>query len=163
MDSSDEDLVRYYRELSDEMLNDEAQRRIAESLDAAEEERLRTMSLKMLALRFRNTGDSKDLVGALFSRLGIVRAALVGHGGGIIVRAAELGENGGLELVLGLDGACIACGAAPSTLIGIRADLLEDEEVASVRFELALLKSFDPLSQEFLTTKTNIEFVLQDA
>lgn len=159
MKSLDDELVRHYRELSNEMMTDEAQRRIEESVDAEEEERLRAASLKMLAFRFRKSGDSKEFTAALFARLGIVRAALVGHGGGIIIAAADVREGGGLELILGLDGACIACGAAPSTLVGIRADLLDDAEVASVRFQRILLESFDPLAQEFLTTQTNLEFV----
>jgi len=157
--SIDDELIRHYQQLSEKMMTEEAKKRIAESVDPDVEQRLRGASLKMLAFRFRSNGDSNELVGALFARLGIVRAALVGHGGGIIVRAADIGEGGDLEFVLGLDGACIACGAAPSTLVGIRADLLADEEVAAVRFEWALLESFDSLSQEFLTTQTDIEFV----
>ena len=58
----------------------EAARRIEENHNPKELERLNKLSL----IRLLESNDS-DLVPALMSRLGPVRAALEGHGGGLIV------------------------------------------------------------------------------
>ena len=64
----------------------------------------------------------------------------------------ELRNNGtpSLSLVIGLDGACISCGAAPGTLKGIQNDLLSDEEVDSIRFDSSMLEWFDDIQREFI-------------
>ena len=67
-------------------------------------------------------------------------------------------ENNLLNFILTLDGSCIACGAAPSTLIGIKYDLENDSEINSIYFDQELLDSFDELSKEFLISQTNILF-----
>ncbi|MDP6906902.1 MAG: NifU family protein, partial [Candidatus Thalassarchaeaceae archaeon] len=102
--------------------------------------------------------ESPDLVPAILSRLGAVRAALMGHGGGIKVESAELdGES--VRLVLNLDGACIACGAAPGTLQGIQKDLFATGEVSQVQFSSSLLDTFDDLGREFVLKHGGVSFV----
>ncbi|GIS43956.1 MAG: hypothetical protein Ct9H90mP16_10260 [Candidatus Poseidoniales archaeon] len=113
--------------------------------------RLRSTPLKELM-------DSDELVAAIISRLGMVRAALEGHGGGIKVEHISE-EELGLDLILNLDGACIACGAAPGTLQGIQADLLATGEVWRIRFSESLLDTFDELGREFVLKFGNVTFV----
>ena len=68
-------------------------------------------------------------------------------------------QNGVLDLVLDLTGACLSCGAAPGTLEGVKHDLEADDEVASVRFSSALLDTFDELGREFILAHGKVEFV----
>ncbi|MBO57840.1 MAG: hypothetical protein CMA77_02465 [Euryarchaeota archaeon] len=136
----------------------EAESRLAEVLDPVEEARLSSLSLVDLVL----SGGGSDLVAAIMSRLGIVRAALIGHGGSIVVDNSEIITLNGiksLELQLNLDGACVACGAAPGTLEGIQNDLLADEEVTAVRFSSSMLDNFDDLTSEFLQSTGKVTFV----
>ena len=144
---NDEILERYRLEAAAAMA-DEAERRIAETSDAEEDERLRNISLH----------DLEDIVPALLARLGQVRAALDGHGGGIAVVGSTT-SNDGLDLVLDLTGACLSCGAAPGTLQGVRTDLESDREIARVRFSSSLLDTFDDLGREFVLAHGNVEFV----
>jgi len=136
----------------------EADTRLEEVLDPAEEERLAGLSLVALV----RDADA-DLVPALISRLGVVRAALSGHGGGVVVDAAEVvslsSGTEAVDLQLNLDGACIACGAAPGTLQGIQGDLLMDEEVSAVTFSSSLLDTFDELGREFVLAHGGVTFV----
>ena len=136
----------------------EAESRLAEVLDPVEEARLSSLSLVDLVL----SGGGSDLVAAIMSRLGIVRAALIGHGGSIVEDISEIITLNGiksLELQLNLDGACVACGAAPGTLEGIQNDLLADEEVTAVRFSSSMLDNFDDLTSEFLQSTGKVTFV----
>ena len=132
-------------------LEPEAAKRIPEVADPARDARLRATALKDLL-------DSEDLVPAIITRLGIVRAALEGHGGGVKVEQAVADENG-VDLSRHLDGACIACGAAPGTLQGIQNDLLATGEVWRVRFSESLLDTFDELGREFVLAHGNVTFV----
>jgi len=96
------------------------------------------------------------------ARLGPVRAALDGHGGGLVITEAVIEEirsgDSALSLILDLDGACVSCGAAPGTLRGIQDDLLADAEIASVRFSLAMLEWFDDLQREFVLKHGGVVF-----
>ncbi len=157
-DGSADNLADLYRfEVAGSMAG-EAKNRMAEVLDPAEEERLAGLSLLELVKQ-----ASDDLVGAILARLGDVRAALSGHGGGIVVDSAEVvAKSNGSEAVslqLNLDGACIACGAAPGTLQGIQNDLLMDSEVATIFFSTSLLDTFDELGREFVLKHGNVTFV----
>ena len=107
----DDDLVAAYAAEAKAAMEAEANRRIAETTNPEEEQRLRNMSLIELV-------DSEHFVPALLSRLGAVRAALDGHGGGIAVSRCDL--SNGLDIVLDLTGACLSCGAAPGTLEGVK-------------------------------------------
>ena len=97
------------------------------------------------------------------ARLGPVRAAWDGQGGGLIVTRATIGglNSGGraLSLVLDLDGACVSCGAAPGTLKGIQDDLLMDSEIVAVRFTSAMLEWFDELQRDFVLKHGGVVFV----
>ena len=101
----EDDLADIYRLESAKSLETEAAKRIAEVADPVRDARLRATALKDLL-------ESDDLVPAIIARLGIVRAALEGHGGGVKVEQATADDRG-VDLILNLDGACIACGAAP--------------------------------------------------
>ena len=68
-------------------------------------------------------------------------------------------DDNGLSYVLDLTGACLSCGAAPGTLEGIKKDLEEDDEIASVKFSSKLLDTFDELGREFILAHGNVEFV----
>ena len=151
----DDDLVSRYRLEAKTSISTEAERRTAESLPM--KERIRLRSLSLVALSATGT-DNPDLVAAIFERLGPVRAALEGHGGGINVARAENGSNG-LELVLDLTGACLSCGSAPGTLAGVRSDLEGDVEISSIKFSTALLNTFDELGREFVLAHGGVEFV----
>jgi len=147
-----------YRAQIGAAMEKEAQRRVSESHDPEEIARLETLSVVDLF----ETDDS-DLVPALMARLGPVRAALDGHGGGLIVTRATIGglNSGGraLSLVLDLDGACVSCGAAPGTLKGIQDDLLMDSEIVAVRFTSAMLEWFDELQRDFVLKHGGVVFV----
>ena len=133
-----ENLSESYRKQIEEVMREEAMRRISEAQSPEELERLSKLSL----VKLFESSDS-DLIPALMSRLGVVRAALDGHGGGLLVSSAEIEKNNlgnkVLSLILDLDGACVSCGAAPGTLKGIQDDLLMDEEIISVRFSISML------------------------
>ena len=147
----DDDLVAKYAAEAKAAMDAESQRRIAETTNPEEEERLRNMSLYDLI-------DSEHFVPALLSRLGTVRAALDGHGGGIAVTRFTKSESG-LDIVLDLTGACHSCGAAPGTLEGVKTDLENDTEIISIKFSSALLDTFDELGREFILAHGKVEFV----
>jgi Fe-S cluster biogenesis protein NfuA len=153
---TDEDLVAKYAAEAKIAIQEEASKRIAESTDPVKESRLRNTSLLTLI-------DDVELVPAILSRLGEVRAALDGHGGGISVSSIEVLTNDEnkqtIDLVLDLTGACISCGAAPGTLDGIKNDLEGDEEVSRIRFSANLLETFDELGKEFILTHGSVTFV----
>ena len=155
---TDDDLADAYRFEVADSVTAEADTRLEEVLDPAEEERLAGLSLVALV----RDADA-DLVPALISRLGVVRAALSGHGGGVVVDAAEVvslsSGTEAVELQLNLDGAWLACGAAPGTLQGIQGDLLMDEEVSAVTFSSSLLDTFDELGREFVLAHGGVTFV----
>ena len=144
-------MANLYRAEATQSQEEEAAKRIAESADPALDERLRATPLKNLI-------DSDELVAAIIARLGMVRAALEGHGGAIKVEHISE-EELGVDLILNLDGACIACGAAPGTLQGIQADLLATGEVWRIRYSESLLDTFDELGREFVLKFGNVTFV----
>ncbi|MGB0475543.1 MAG: hypothetical protein ACPICB_06495 [Candidatus Poseidoniaceae archaeon] len=147
----DDDLVRAYALEAQKAMEEEANRRIAEQTDAEEEERLRNT-------RIEDVVETEHLVPVLLSRLGMVRAALDGHGGGIAVSKWDRKESG-FRFVLDLTGACLSCGAAPGTLEGVRNDLQADTEIELVQFSTNLLDTFDELGREFILAHGNVEFV----
>jgi len=151
---SEDDLVAKYAAEAKAAMSAEANRRIKETTDPETEARLRSTSLLKLI------GNS-EFVPALLSRLGDVRAALDGHGGGIAVSSLDWaeGEDAQLDLVLDLTGACLSCGAAPGTLEGVKKDLESDEEISRIRFSSALLDTFDELGREFILAHGAVEFV----
>ncbi len=153
-----EELSESYRKQIEEVMREEAMRRISKAQSPEELERLSKLSL----VKLFESSDS-DLIPALMSRLGVVRAALDGHGGGLLVSSAEIEKNNlgnkVLSLILDLDGACVSCGAAPGTLKGIQDDLLMDEEIISVRFSISMLEWFDEIQKEFVLKFGGVVFV----
>ena len=147
----DDDLVAKYAAEAKAAMEEEAARRVAEATDPEEEERLRNLPLSSVV-------GTEHYVPALLSRLGAVRAALDGHGGGIAVSQTVDAEQG-LDLVLDLTGACLSCGAAPGTLEGVKGDLEADGEIMRIRFSSALLDTFDELGREFILAHGKVEFV----
>ena len=157
MEGGDE-LAEAYRLQVEAVMQKEAEKRVLESNDPEELERLRSLSLIELV-----ESNHSDLTPALMARLGPVRAALDGHGGGLILASSEIekmhnGSNA-LSLVIDLDGACVSCGAAPGTLKGIQDDLLMDDEVVAVRFSSQMLEWFDELQREFVLLHGGVSFV----
>ena len=147
----DDDLVAKYAAEAKAAMEEEAARRVAEATNPEEEERLRNLPL-------RSAVGTEHYVPALLSRLGAVRAALDGHGGGIAGSQTVEVEQG-LDLVLDLTGACLSCGAAPGTLEGVKNDLEADGEIMRIRFSSALLDTFDELGREFILAHGKVEFV----
>ncbi len=147
-----------YRLQIEEAIKSEAKRLFSERHDPLENSRLCSLSLLELF-----ESKHEDLVPALMARLGPVRAALDGHGGGILVADAMIEENfrgdRSLSLVIDLDGACVSCGAAPGTLQGIQDDLLIDAEVSSVKFSSSMLEWFDELQRDFVLKHGGVTFV----
>ena len=90
-----EDLVAMYAAQAKASMEEEANKRLEASLDPEEEERLRNLPLS-------DAAGTPHFVPALLARLGTVRAALDGHGGGIKVTQHEVTSEG-LDLVLDLD------------------------------------------------------------
>ena len=147
----EDDLVKAYALEAQKAMEEEAKRRIAEQTDTQEEERLRNT-------RLEDVVETEHIVPVLLSRLGTVRAALDGHGGGIAVAQWERVANG-FDFILDLTGACLSCGAAPGTLEGVRNDLEADAEIERIRFSSSLLDTFDELGREFILAHGNVEFV----
>ena len=151
-------LEEAYRAQIEAAIQKESERRVTEAHDPGEIARLEALSLVELV-----ESEDSDLIPALMARLGPVRAALDGHGGGLVITEAEIEEmySGGsaLSLVLDLDGACVSCGAAPGTLKGIQDDLLMDSEVIAVRFSVAMLEWFDELQRDFVLKHGGVVFV----
>lgn len=158
VDYPQENLEELYSIQTEELIFRESERRMAESHDPLENSRLLSLSLIHLV-----ESEDDDLVPALMSRLGPVRLALEGHGGGLLVSEYEIEtlNNGrqALSLVIDLDGACVSCGAAPGTLSGIQDDLMADEEIASIRFNSSMLDWFDEIQREFLLKFGGVTFV----
>ena len=157
MEGGDE-LAEAYRLQGEAIMQKEAEKRVLKANDPKELDRLRSLSLIELV-----ESNHSDLIPALMARLGPVRAALDGHGGGLILASSEIekmhnGSNA-LSLVIDLDGACVSCGAAPGTLKGIQDDLLMDDEVVAVRFSSQMLEWFDELQREFVLLHGGVSFV----
>ena len=157
----DDDITDMYRDQIRLQMHEEASRRLQEVIDPREDARVLALSLVQLVKEsdFEVGGDMihPDLVPALMARLGDVRSALTGHEGAITVREAEVDETT-VRLVVGLDGACVACGAAPGTLSGIQNDLLADSAIQSVQFDEGILDSLDGIVREFLMEKSGVTF-----
>lgn len=153
-----DDLVDLYGSQIEEQMRIEAQRRIESSHDKDELERLRSLSLSGLI-----ESNDADIIPALMARLGTVRAALDGHGGGLVLAGWEFSDESSsskaLSLVIDLDGACVSCGAAPGTLKGIQDDLLMDPEIERVRFSSNMLEWFDDIQKEFVLKFGGVTFV----
>ena len=151
-------LEEAYRAQIEAAIQKESERRVTEAHDPVEITRLEALSLVELV-----ESEDSDLIPALMARLGPVRAALDGHGGGLVVTEAEIEEmysgDLALSLILDLDGACVSCGAAPGTLKGIQDDLLMDSEVIAVRFSVAMLEWFDELQRDFVLKHGGVVFV----
>ena len=156
-DSTKNSLEEAYRVQIEEAIRKESERRVTEAHDSKEISRLQSLSLVELA-----KSDDADFVPALMARLGPVRAALDGHGGGLVVTEGTVVNTptgNKLALILDLDGACVSCGAAPGTLQGIQDDLLLDNEVIEVRFNSGMLEWFDDLQREFVLKHGGVTFV----
>ena len=153
-----DNLVDLYGSQIEEQMRIEAQRRIESSHDKDELERLRGLSLIGLI-----ESNDADTIPALMARLGTVRAALDGHGGGLVLASWEFldesSSSKSLSLVIDLDGACVSCGAAPGTLKGIQDDLLMDPEIDRVRFSSGMLDWFDDIQREFVLKFGEVTFV----
>jgi len=157
----EDELAEQYRNQIRLQMNEEASRRLQEVIDPREDARV--LSLPIIELvrdsDFSNSeeGIHPDLILSLMARLGEVRAALMGHGGALTVREGEV-EGEFVHLVIGLDGACVACGAAPNTLSSIQNDLLADENIQSIRFDIGILDSYDGIVRDFLLEKSGVKF-----
>ncbi|MDG1534092.1 MAG: NifU family protein [Candidatus Thalassarchaeaceae archaeon] len=156
--AEEDELTSAYRLQIESAISNEAQKRIAETHNPEELQRLRELSIISL---YRS--QHSDLIPALMARLGSVRAALDGHGGSLVISSASDEKlNSGLQvmaLVISLDGACISCGAAPGTLKGIQDDLLMDDEIVSIQFDSSMLEWFDEIQREFITKYGGVSFV----
>ena len=157
-DSDTGNLAESYRLQIEKAIEIESQKRISKNNDPKELFRLQKLSL----VNLHNDSDN-DLIPALMSRLGPVRAALDGHGGSIVIDSSSVEKlNNGkfaLSLVLNLDGACISCGAAPGTLQGIQDDLIADKEIISVQFSSSMLEWFSDLQRDFILKHGGVSFV----
>jgi|TARA_B100000902_G_C27140457_1_gene828350 Fe-S cluster biogenesis protein NfuA len=151
-------LEEMYRAQITSAIRDEAERLVSEKNDPVETSRLLSMSLVELF-----ESEDKSLIPALMARLGVVRAALEGHGGALVVSSGEINVrsdgNRSLSLVIDLDGACVSCGAAPGTLKGIQDDLLHDDEVSKVRFDSSMLEWFNEIQRDFVLNFGGVTFV----
>ncbi len=156
-ESTQDSLQEAYKAQIEEAMRRESERRILETHDPDEISRLQALSLVELS-----KSEDPELVPALMARLGPVRAALDGHGGGLVVTESRVENTAAgdlLALIIDLDGACVSCGAAPGTLQGIQDDLLMDPEVTEVRFNSGMLQWFDELQREFVLKHGGVTFV----
>jgi hypothetical protein len=76
----------------------------------------------------------------------------------LTVREGEIEENDLVKLVVGLDGACVACGAAPNTLSQIQTDLLSDGSIKTIFFDIGILDHYDGIVRDFLLEKSGVNF-----
>ena len=138
-------------------MTEESQKRIDMHVDPKEDKRL--MDLDIIELV---SSSSADTVPALMARLGIVRAALIGHGGALVLHSHSINKDQAgtesLSLVIDLDGACVSCGAAPGTLKGIQDDLLADPKISRVRFNKGMLDWFTEIQREFVLEHGGVTF-----
>jgi hypothetical protein len=143
VDTEDE-IAAMYRSQIRSSVHDEAQRRLALQLDPYEEARLNRASITAL-VGCSNFGDNADadsvhgdLVPALMARLGDVRSALTGHGGGLVVISAELQAiDAAILVTAGSEAeevteaaAAVAAEVAESTVAGEAEEAAEVAEVA---------------------------------
>ena len=152
---SDDDLVAKYAAEAAKSIAIEADKRIKETYSEDELLRLKEKSLFVSI-------EEGEIIDALLARLGSVRAALDGHGGGISLashNSVKINNETKLDLILDLTGACLSCGASPGTLQGIKADLESDNEIFRIRYSSNLLDTFDELGREFILEFGNVEFV----
>lgn len=152
---SDDDLVAKYAAEAAKSIAIEADKRIKETYSEDELLRLKEKSLFVSI-------EEGEIIDALLARLGSVRAALDGHGGGISLashNSVKINNETKLDLILDLTGACLSCGAAPGTLQGIKADLENDNEIFRIRYSSNLLDTFDEIGREFILEFGNVEFV----
>ena len=70
------------------MMTEESQKRIDRHVDPEEDKRLLNLDIVELV-----SSSSEDAVPALMARLGIVRAALIGHGGALVIRAHSITKD----------------------------------------------------------------------
>ena len=156
-----DEIAEQYRAQIRLQMNEEASRRLQEVVDPREDARVLSIPIVDLVgdsdFSSPEQGIHPDLVPSLMARLGEVRAALTGHGGALTVRDGEV-DGEFVRLVIGLDGACVACGAAPNTLSGIQNDLLADDNIQSVLFDIGILEHFDGIVREFLLEKSGVTF-----
>ncbi len=138
-------------------MTEESQKRIDMHVDPKEDKRL--MDLDIIELV---SSSSADTVPALMARLGVVRAALIGHGGALVLHSHSINKDQAgvesLSLVIDLDGACVSCGAAPGTLKGIQDDLLADPKISRVRFNKGMLDWFTEIQREFVLEHGGVTF-----
>ena len=155
--SPTDDLESLYRSQIRSMMTEESQKRIDMHVDPKEDKRL--MDLDIIELV---SSSSADTVPALMARLGIVRAALIGHGGALVLHSHSINKDQegteSLSLVIDLDGACVSCGAAPGTLKGIQDDLLADPKISRVRFNKGMLDWFTEIQREFVLEHGGVTF-----
>ena len=144
----DDDLVAKYRAEAEAAMSQESERRRQEYIDPIEEDRLRNISLY----------DVEDLIPALMARLGDVRLALDGHGGGIEI-VSKVKTEEGLDLVLDLFWSLFGLWSGSGTLEGIKSDLENDRQISRIRFSEKLLETFDEISREFVEKHSQVEFV----
>jgi len=152
---TEDDLVSKYALEAEQSIKDEAQKRLDEFVDPIRDAKLKKKSLFEMV-------ETEEIVPALLSRLGVVRAALDGHGGGIKIASFDKNDvldEAKLDFVLDLTGACLSCGAAPGTLQGIKQDLEGDFEINTIKFSKNLLDTFDELGREFILEHGNVDFV----
>ena len=84
-ESAEDSLQEAYKAQIEEVIRRESERRILETHDPDEISRLEALSLVELS-----KSEDPDLVPALMARLGPVRAALDGHGGGLVVTESRV-------------------------------------------------------------------------
>ncbi|MBH33682.1 MAG: hypothetical protein CMB75_04725 [Euryarchaeota archaeon] len=153
-----DDLEDLYRVQIAPLVDQEAKKRVEMYSNPEENQRLLALDI-VEVLR----SSSKDTIPALMARLGPVRAALEGHGGALVVHDFTLEEHEKgettLSLIIDLDGACVACGAAPGTLKGIQDDLLADPSISRVRFHSGMLEWFSEIQREFVLKHGEVTFL----
>ena len=97
-----DDLESLYRSQIRSMMTEESQKRIDRHVDPMEDKRL--MDLDIIELV---SSSSEDTVPALMARLGVVRAALIGHGGALVLHSHLITKDHAgaesLSLVIDLD------------------------------------------------------------
>ena len=156
-----DDLADQYRNQIRLQMHEEANRRLQEVIDPREDARVLALSIFELVndsdFSNQEEGLHPDLIPYLMARLGDVRASLTGHGGALTVREGEVIDDS-VTLVVGLDGACVACGAAPNTLSQIQTDLLSDDNIQNIFFDIEILEHYDGIVRDFLIEKSGVTF-----
>ena len=148
----EDDLVNMYRAEAEKSIKQESEQRINSTIPMKERIRLRSNSLKKLI-----TEDPKheDLIPSLLERLGPVRSALDGHGGGIVINNITF-ENFKFEdeMYIGIRPEDISLKKDREIQLNVKIDLIENLGFEKIIYSTASNKEINVKTSDNVSGKT---------